>query len=253
MISLNLRTFVTAAGIAAITAMGASSVSAATVCAVGDAALTPDVTGPDANLLEDVTVTYDGTEYAAKACAGVFSGNDESGGGAVGSALLNDGIFADYASGWAFQGSSSGAGSGVTADNDQLTGGFDIDFSPLAYSTFAVTQKAAKGFVVWLFDVSPITIDVAEGDFDMFAYVKTKGNEQTSIDNPDLSHLAVYTFGDGVVVNTCNENSADWVPETQSCGGDTTPNTVPLPAGMPLMLTILGVGAYMRKRARKAA
>ncbi|MEQ3710187.1 hypothetical protein [Tateyamaria sp.] len=39
------------------------------------------------------------------------------------------------------------------------------------------------------------------------------------------------------------------------CGPKTTddPGVVPLPAGLPLMLTVIGVGAYMRKRARKSA
>ena len=53
-------------------------------------------------------------------------------------------------------------------------------------------------------------------------------------------------------------NVSAWVrgpcqPGSFGCGPNTSPPPVPVPAGLPLMLTVIGVGAYMRKRARKSA
>lgn len=53
----------------------------------------------------------------------------------------------------------------------------------------------------------------------------------------DVSHISIYTAD-------CPEGSF-------GCGPSTSP--VPVPAGLPLMLTAMGIGVYMRKRACKSA
>ncbi len=126
--------------------------------------------------------------------------------------------------------------------NSAYAGTWEILENPVTgiYTTFALVWKAGKNNLL----IGPEV-----------GYIVTPftGNWETPIfgDNGDrkgLSHVSLYARGTcptGQVVIRTNSGTV--------CGTAGGPPPVPLPAGLPLMLTAIGVGAYMRKRARKSA
>ncbi|MEP1198001.1 hypothetical protein [Tateyamaria sp.] len=73
--------------------------------------------------------------------------------------------------------------------------------------------------------------------------------------SPDVSFSNALTRFQSIGPNGGSQKivGSDCQPGALGCAPNTTSTPVPLPAGLPLMLTAIGIGAYMRKRARKSA
>ncbi len=88
-------------------------------------------------------------------------------------------------------------------------------------------------------------------DSDTISFVLTTAAIETSITLGDFAikfASATSTDGSFEFGGSSECEQGQFGPD---CGEPTNP--IPLPAGLPLMLTIVGIGAYMRKRSRKSA
>jgi hypothetical protein len=125
-----------------------------------------------------------------------------------------------------------------TIDGSEFTLSFSGDTATWSYARAiddpvitVVTVKAGNKFDVWYNDGAGIF-----------------SGSYTTSDFKTISHIAFWDSGSDVV---CGPEDPFYNPDTGFCSGDT--GKVPVPAGLPLMLTAMGIGAYMRKRARKSA
>jgi hypothetical protein len=148
-----------------------------------------------------------------------------------------------------------GFGDWLYAGKDSENGVVDIDFAVSGglqsgtwsvistlfstYTDLMIVTKGANGnntqvnYVGYLFNTA------TDGDYSTPFFNANNNNPK------NISHWTAYVRG--VIGNECPPGTTGTPP---NCAG-TSP--VPVPAGLPLMLTVLGVGAYMRKRARKSA
>ncbi len=140
---------------------------------------------------------------------------------------------------WTFAGkdeTSGNSGADVEADVGSSTGSWLANFAPAVLNNVVVALKGGQGgSVLFLFKEIATAGSLFEGTFDMQAagLVNKKGIGQ------DLSNLTVA----GVFVK-CAPNVQHCVPP----GG-----VVPVPAGLPLILSALGVFGIVSSRKRKAA
>ena len=186
----------------------------------------------EGNAINGIEVTdVTGDNGGATECWGTFDGNDDKNAG-----FMIDGHQYDFV---AKQNINDDGTLDPDADNEDigLTIGDDLPASSGTWAfdegaldnDFLIVLKAANspGFAAWLF--SGDDNDSFSGDW-LVAWTTGGGSI------PDLSHLSIY--------------------EKVCVGVDCDPGTgpkIPLPAGMPLMLTAIGIGAYMKRRARKSA
>jgi hypothetical protein len=105
------------------------------------------------------------------------------------------------------------------------------------YANLMIVVKGGEGNNTQPEYVGYLFTSAKSGDYSTPFFNATGGGAG----NPkNISHMTAYVQG------TCTPT-----PENGFCGSDTTP--VPVPAGLPLMLTAMGVGAFMRSRSRKSA
>lgn len=150
----------------------------------------------------------------ASDCSGVFAENDT---GDTGTLLtnLNGGIFSGLEDDWSIFGKSDETDD-VTAP-ETTSGSWSVNFSPEAYSVFAVSLKAATGYAVYLFDLRPDADSLFGGGFETTGILNPGGNVA------DLSHMTIAVW-DGEI------------------------SVVPLPAAGWLLLGGLGGLAAFKRR-----
>lgn len=173
----------------------------------------------------DVSITYGATTVDSTACAGVYSGNPDSGNaGEIASvnAELQAAFGVDL---------NKSAGATITAATGSTSGSFSLDINPYV-SQFAILLKAATEYVAYYFDISPDSIGTADGSYTITGIVNNQDIAQ------DLSNATVWV-GETVcdpLVEVCNPV-----------------NDVPVPASLPLLLAGLGITGYIARRKQKAA
>ena len=203
--------------------------SALSFGAVGSASAATCGSGSNFTLdTSDVQITSIGgvavTPIDASDCSNRIDGNDI---GAQGTLLsnLNDGSFGgeftSFVGGWSIFDSTNdegGApGDAISVDTSATPNTWTVDFSPEAFSVFALSLKAANFYAVYLFDLA-----TAGSEFGGSLSVAFKNNGGNI---PNLSHLTAATFDSG--------NST----------------VVPLPAAGWLLLTgLAGLGFAARRR-----
>ncbi|GGO60539.1 hypothetical protein SAMN05444398_11361 [Roseovarius pacificus] len=113
----------------------------------------------------------------------------------------------------------------ATPDGGATSGGWDMTDGILSqYSQVIIVLKGSTDFAAYLYNV---VADAESGTFVMPSFIK----DNTQDKQHALSHLSVYARG-----------------------GNTPPGgVIPLPAGLPLMLSALGIGGLIARRKRKAA
>ncbi len=196
------------AGVGLALAFAASVASAAT-CGTSS--------GLDTTNVIITSIDSSPASIAASDCAGVFAGNDTGNQGTLLS-NLNSGIFAGFIGDWSIYGKSDEDASVSASETNN--GSWSIDYLTKSYSVFALSLKAANGYAVYLFDLSPGSAMDLAGTFKTLGF--QAGNSPNS---PDLSHMTVAVYGDGV-------------------------SAVPLPAAGWLMLAGIGGLAALRRRKR---
>lgn len=187
--------------------------------------------------------SIDGSAYGpvnASACE-TFLGNVGSGSTFING--LNDGTFFggmfDPGTTWVTAGkdeTSGDNGADVEATVGQKVGTWTADFGSDVLNTIVVALKGGKGgSKLFLFKDLVTAGSVFGGGYDMqkAGLVNNKGKGQ------NLSNLSVA----GVFIK-CD-------PQNPDCGDGGTGGTVPLPAGLPLLLTALGLGGFAARRAKK--
>lgn len=139
----------------------------------------------------NVTITSIGgssvSTIEATTCAGAFSGNDTT--------LISDlngGLFSGLTTDWSLFGKSDDNSGTVTAP-EVINGAWSVNFSPDAYSVFAISLKASTSWVVYLFDLRPDADSLFGGGF------TTTGLLNNGNQTPALSHMSVAVW-DGAVV-----------------------------------------------------
>ncbi len=101
-----------------------------------------------------------------------------------------------------------------------------------------VFMAGGSNFAAYLYDPGSAAGD--GGSFDMRAVLNPSGKNVAALSNFEIFYSGA---PDG-----CGPS-----PSNNFCGVDNPPPSVTLPAGLPLMLTAIGVGAFMRNRSRKSA
>ncbi len=157
---------------------------------------------------------------------------------------LNDGTFFagefDAGSIFTFAGKDETAadnGADVEADVDQVSGDWSADFGTAVINNIVVALKGGKeGAALFLFKDLSESGSTFAGTFDMFlaGLVNKQGDGQ------DLSNLSVA----GIYVDL------ECPPEDPDCDGGG--GIVPLPAGLPLLLSALAVGGFVVRRKRNS-
>ncbi len=144
---------------------------------------------------------------------------------------------------WAFAGKIAPAGNAFTDPTDDnapeqegLSGSFDLSALGLTGEVMLVFKGGDDTTLVGYLLTS--LVGAWESPFTDPPFDFSNQNGTGPIEK-DVSHISVY--------------SAPCPPGNISCGVNTQTPPVPVPAGLPLMLTAIGIGAYMRKRARKSA
>jgi hypothetical protein len=179
-----------------------------------------DTTNVSISSLNGMLTSIDATD-----CAGTFAGNDTGNTGTLIS-NLNGGIFAGFINNWSVFGKSDESGSGVDAEEDQVTGDWAVNFLPSKYSVFAVSLKAATEYAVYLFDLRNLpATETAAGAFNMLGLLTpaNPNNPTKPRNTPELSHLTIAVYDDA-------------------------PAPVPLPAAGWLLVAGLGALAAVRRR-----
>lgn len=117
----------------------------------------------------------------------------------------------------------------IDYEDDLLSGTWSVS-SWAGIKSAILVLKASNNWAAYLLDINP---DSTMGGWSTQAILNNGGNQ------PAISHVSLYT-------EDCPPGNFF------ACPGNTTP-AIPLPAGLPLLLSALGIGALMRMRTRKSA